>query len=194
MKVLPITQTDKLKKELVTLNKLFSGDKIDIESFTGDHGFYNILGEKVSYYANKQISKKNFMLLEPIIYFEENGENVIIVLPGLVHDYASKGFLKHTGKFSSAAIVHDSLYGSHIVSKKEADKVFLNAMLSTGTSKFKAYTYYSAVAAVGIPAYNATPKEEQEHARKFVYRLTKEQFNILKELNWNNKNETLEVK
>jgi hypothetical protein len=195
MKDITFSQTKGLKKDREVLNKLFSGEPIPVNSFNGESGFYNILGNKSDYFTNKQVNAKQFMLLEPIIYFEANGEYVTIVLPGVLHDYASKAFLKATGKFSTPAIIHDSLYGSHIVSRETADEIFYNAMLSTGTAKYRALSYWAVVRAVGgLAAYNSIDEESQIKARKFIHRIKRSEFTDVKNFVWNNNKVKIEKK
>jgi len=185
MNEIAFTQTEELKKSRDILNKLFSGEAIPVNKFKGAEGFYNILGDKADYFANKQINAKQFMLLEPIIYFESDGEYVTIVLPGVLHDYASKAFLKATGKFSSAAIIHDSLYGSHVVSRYKADDIFYNAMISTGTARYRAYSYWLVVRAVGgLAAYNSINDITQANAKKFIHRIKRTEFDGIENFVW----------
>ena len=185
MKEIAFTQTEKLKKDREILNKLFSGEPIPVNKFEGANGFYNILGDRSDYFANKQINQKQFMLLEPIIYFESDGEYVTIVLPGVLHDYASKAFLKATGKFSTPAIIHDSFYGSHIVSRKKADEIFYNAMITTGTARYRAYSYWLVVRAVGgLAAYNSASDESKAKAKQFVHRIKRTDFDEIKNFIW----------
>lgn len=192
MNEIAFRQTEGLEKERAILNKLFSGEAIPVNKFKGANGFYNILGDRADYFANKQVNGKQFMLLEPIIYFEADGEYVTIVLPGVLHDFASKAFLKSTGKFSTPAIIHDSLYGSQIVSRKDSDDIFYNAMLTTGTAKYRAYSYWLVVRAVGgVSAYNSVTEEQKLNARKFVYRIKREEFEQTKNFVWNTSEATI---
>lgn len=187
-------QTEALDKEREILNTLFSGKPIPVNKFKDAEGFYNILGDKSDYFTNKQINATQFMLLEPIIYFEADGEYVIIVLPGVLHDFASKAFLKSTGKFSSAAIIHDSLYGAHIVTRQLSDKIFYNAMLSTGTAKYRALSYWAVVRGVGgVAAYNGITEEQQIEAKKFVFRIKRDEFKNMNNFVWTTDNKIVKV-
>lgn len=58
------------------------------------------------------------------------------------------------GKYSYAAVVHDYLYYSHIVSRKKADLIFKDLMLRNGVSKIKANIMYLAVRIGGKKGWN----------------------------------------
>ena len=58
------------------------------------------------------------------------------------------------GKYTCAAILHDYLYQTGKVSRKEADKVFLHAMESLGVSKIKRNLMYRTVRIFGANQYN----------------------------------------
>jgi len=84
------------------------------------------------------------------------GYTRIEVPAGFLTDYASVprilwNLIPPTGKYTYAAVVHDYLYaghnGQHIykVTRKQADAVFLDAMLSVGVSKPLAYTMWAGV-------------------------------------------------
>ena len=53
------------------------------------------------------------------------------------------------GRYGKAALVHDYLYYTKEVSRAEADRIFLEAMLMMGVGKLTAYTMYLAVRAFG---------------------------------------------
>lgn len=50
--------------------------------------------------------------------------------------------LPPSGRHSRAALLHDWLYDNRIGTRKQADVLFLEAMLEDGVSKWKAYTMY----------------------------------------------------
>ena len=53
--------------------------------------------------------------------------------------------LPPSGKHSRAALLHDWLYDNKIGTRKEADMLFLQEMLDSGVTKWKAYTMYYGV-------------------------------------------------
>ncbi len=70
-------------------------------------------------------------------------KNVISVPRGFVTDFASVPwvlwtFLPSWGKYGKAAIIHDYIYQSHVRTRKEADEIFYEAMLVSGTPERKA--------------------------------------------------------
>jgi len=58
------------------------------------------------------------------------------------------------GLYSSAACLHDALYASQLFDRKTSDKLFHQAMLSSGVSKSLAKKMYLAVRAFGSSAYD----------------------------------------
>jgi hypothetical protein len=52
-------------------------------------------------------------------------------------------------KYATASVVHDYLYYSHLKTKTESDKIFLDIMLKMGTSYIEAKTFYYAVTVFG---------------------------------------------
>lgn len=57
------------------------------------------------------------------------------------------------GNHTKAAVLHDYLYGRKERSRKDCDKIFLEAMASMGVSKTRRYLMYWAVRAFGGKAY-----------------------------------------
>lgn len=53
------------------------------------------------------------------------------------------------GEYFAAAVLHDAMYASHIVSKDTADWMFLRGMLLAGVNGFKARLMYRAVRMFG---------------------------------------------
>ena len=84
----------------------------------------------------------------------EYSQNYIHVPVGFVTDFASVPFvfwaiLPSWGKYGKAAVLHDWLYHYHIRTRKEADDIFLEAMLVSGTKPWKAKVMYRAVRLFG---------------------------------------------
>lgn len=85
--------------------------------------------------------------------------NGITVPAGFTTDGASvPDWLQHIfdpfdPDYATAAVIHDWLYYKKLVSRKEADKIFLEVMLKMGTPRWKAYTFYYTVRLVGWATY-----------------------------------------
>ena len=73
----------------------------------------------------------------------EEGSNDIISVPeGFQTDFASVPrifwvILPPDGKYTQAAVVHDFIYNKQIRSRKEADRIFLEAMQVLGVPAWK---------------------------------------------------------
>lgn len=57
-------------------------------------------------------------------------------------------------KMNPAAVVHDHLYGSRIVSREMADAVFRDAMLCSGVATWRAWAAWAAVRVFGAQHYS----------------------------------------
>lgn len=62
-------------------------------------------------------------------------------------------FLPYWGKYGKAAVIHDYLYQNHSRTRKDADSIFHEAMLVSGTMKWKATILYWAVRLFGWSAW-----------------------------------------
>ncbi len=127
-------------------------------------GFYNMKGEPIEFADSHQISSSNYILQEAIQYVAKNGDKYT-VNEGFMHDGASKAFLKRFGKYTNAAILHDAIYRSNIVSRSKADSLFLEAMKFSGVSTWRAYTYYVSVRSLGYFSFKKTEKEKEAGLR-----------------------------
>jgi len=111
-----------------------------------------------------------WLLTEPLVY--ENDTYRITVFPGFDFDFASIPWIfrivipKDGQEYDRAACLHDAMYASQIFRKEECDKIFLEAMLSDGTSNFLAKAMYQAVKLGGSRAYNEN--EGLAHYRKLI--------------------------
>ena len=84
----------------------------------------------------------------------EHSRNVVTVPKDFVTDFASIPwmfwtFLPYWGKYGKAAVIHDFLYQTHRRTRKEADNIFYEAMLVSGTKEWKATVMYWAVRVFG---------------------------------------------
>ena len=63
------------------------------------------------------------------------------------------------GRTIRAAIIHDWLYSTELLSRKQADEIFLQFMLEDGFSAWKAYVCYYAVRIFGGSHYGKTEEK-----------------------------------
>ncbi len=99
---------------------------------------------------------KTWKLLSDLRY-EVGGpdsDNVIKVPIGFYTDFASiphifRRFLPRWGKYGYASIIHDFLYWERKKKRREADKIFLEAMTDSNVPAAKKYPIYWAVYAFG---------------------------------------------
>ncbi len=110
-------------------------------------------GELILKYLDKPINGKWFRVAELFIYWAENGRKYVV--PYGVHtDFASiprafRWMIARVGKYGKAAVLHDHLCGG-VVSRKEADRIFLEAMKVLGVGWLKRRTMYFGVRAYSI--------------------------------------------
>jgi hypothetical protein len=115
----------------------------------------------MSTFTNELIVKSfgnKWELLEGFyFYYEVNGERLYLNVPsGFITDFASSPrilypFFPPIGKYNKATLVHDYLYSKqskYDITRKEADKIFLQSMGVLGVSK-KRYLMYLAVRLFG---------------------------------------------
>jgi hypothetical protein len=112
-------------------------------------------------YKDYSISCKKFtvVLQEDFVY--ENEKYIITVNKGFDYDLASvpsifQSIISKVGVYDCAATIHDWLYSSHALPRKESDKLFLQAMKEAGVSFMTRYSMYFAVSWFGYFAYKYT--------------------------------------
>lgn len=86
-------------------------------------------------------------ILRPLVYRTAAG-NRITVPKNFVCDKTSS-LLKRRGDHDIAAVVHDWLYASGMVSRRQADAIYREAMDSLGVNPVTRWTYWTAVRAFG---------------------------------------------
>lgn len=101
----------------------------------------------------------SWITLEPLNFWSEEKKKHYVVPKDFQTDLASVPriplvFWAVGGKAPAGAVVHDWLYRNgmkfkQINDRKEADEVFLEAMISTGVSKTDAYLMYLGVRSCG---------------------------------------------
>lgn len=95
------------------------------------------------------ISENKFELLNPLKYHTKKlsvSKRDIVVPAGFQTDFASFFIIKFGEK---SATLHDYLYASHLVSRKKADEIFLEALETEGVSYWRRYSCYYGVRAFG---------------------------------------------
>jgi hypothetical protein len=95
-----------------------------------------------------------------LLYTSDVAKQAVIVPRGFITDFSSVprlplAYLLAGETAHEAAVVHDYLYESKMVSKKMADDVFLEAMQDSGVSWWRRKLMWAAVAAFGGAAYAA---------------------------------------
>lgn len=94
-----------------------------------------------------------WQLLSPLVYTSKAGD-IYIVPTGMITDLASipkllRPVIDRNGMSRPAAVLHDYLYLIGSLSRKQADELFLEALLSCGVSSFAAKGMYWSVRAFG---------------------------------------------
>ena len=94
-----------------------------------------------------------WQLLSPLVYTSNDGD-IYIVPTGMITDLASipkllRPAIDRNGLSRPAAVLHDYLYLIGSLSRKQADELFLEALLSCGVGGFVAKGMYWSVRAFG---------------------------------------------
>ena len=116
-------------------------------------GFYHSSGLPCAYADSRQVTDFIYVLQCNLLYASVNGR-LYKVRQGFRHDGASKGFLRHFGRFTNAAILHDALYTAQVTTRAEADGMFLEAMKVSHVCLGRRYLYWIAVRLFGWAAWN----------------------------------------
>jgi len=103
-------------------------------------------------FLDRDIKERPFELITPFDYHvgEEGSGDVITVPAGYRTDFASVPrifwrIIPPVGRYGKAAVVHDWLYDTESRPRKEADKIFLEAMEVLEVPKWKRKAMYYAV-------------------------------------------------
>lgn len=114
-------------------------------------------GELILKYRDSPIKGKWFELYEPLEYMSK--DEFLFVIPRKIGtDFASiprmfRAMISRVGKYGKAAVLHDWLCQYKIVSRKEADQLFLEAMTILGVGWFKRRTMYIGVRSYSIATF-----------------------------------------
>lgn len=107
-----------------------------------------------------QPDRKTWRLLAPFSYLDPD-HGLIEVPAGFTTDFASVPRLPLTfallGSYGhAAAVMHDCLYRSRQLPRKDADRVFLNALRSSGIARWRAWLMFAGARIGGAHRYNQT--------------------------------------
>ncbi|MCG6540158.1 DUF1353 domain-containing protein [Pseudomonas sp. KSR10] len=99
--------------------------------------------------AELQPDRKTWRLLAPFSYLDPD-HGLIEVPAGFITDFASVPRWPLTfallGQYGhAAAVLHDWLYATGNRSREAADRVFLNALRSSGIARWRAYLMFAGV-------------------------------------------------
>ena len=115
-------------------------------------------------------TKDKFKLLDAL-HYETWDEDIISVPEGFITDFASvprpfQGIFPKSGRYRDAAVVHDFLYknkGFETYSRKDADRIFSQAMADLGVSWWRRATIYRAVRLFGGTFWYKNPKNKKNN-------------------------------
>jgi hypothetical protein len=120
-----------------------------------------------------KISGLEWELLKDITYV--NDSISITAKKGFVTDFASIPRIfwslvgsPATGKYQKSSIIHDILYVTESLSRKECDNLFLEMLEAQGVSWWKRNIMYSAVRIGGCFVWKKHTKESIENNKQFI--------------------------
>lgn len=107
-------------------------------------------------FLDDPVDDKWFRTIYIFAYISEN--EIIYEIPaGTYTDFATtkwfRSIIPQVGRYGKATVLHDYLCTSKYVSRKRADKLFLEAMKSLGVGWFKRRTMYIGVRAYSIATF-----------------------------------------
>ena len=102
----------------------------------------------------EMLDNDTWILHAPLIFESAVLGSIVSVPKGFTTDFASVPrlpivYLLTGDTAHKAAVVHDFLYMERVVTRKQADQVLLEAMESTGVSRWRRYSMYWAVRLFG---------------------------------------------
>ena len=108
----------------------------------------------------------------PLVYQSDLAGIVITAPAGLITDLASVprmpfAYLLTGGIGHKAAVIHDCLYTTHVVTRAVADGVFHEALLLCGVSRWQAWLMWAGVRIGGAAAWDA-PGQDQPIAAPYA--------------------------
>lgn len=112
----------------------------------------------------RAIGRDEWYLLEPLKFYSRVLRRIVNVPPGFQTDFASVPWffwrvMPKNGAWDAPAVLHDAIYRGVVEgTRKEADDVFLEAMLAIGVPAWRAKSMWLAVRLFG-----AGPYQERAH-------------------------------
>ena len=108
-----------------------------------------------------QPDRETWRLLAPFSYLAP-GHGLITIPAGFETDFASVPRWPLTfallGQYGhAAAVIHDWLYRAGTLSRADADRVFLNALRSSGIARWRAWLMFAGARIGGANRYNQAP-------------------------------------
>ena len=114
----------------------------------------------------EQTDRRTYKLLDDLVLADDY-QRTIIVPAGFITDFASIKVLHNaflfvlfalvSGYGNYAATVHDWLYFSGQVSRKDADAVLYRALRAEGIARWRAWLFWAGVRIGGAKQYTKTP-------------------------------------
>lgn len=114
----------------------------------------------------EQTDRRTYTLVDDLVLVDED-ERTITVPAGFVTDFASIKVLHNaflfvlfalvSGYGNYAATVHDWLYFSGQLSRKEADAVLYRALRAEGVARWRAWLFWAGVRIGGAKHFTKTP-------------------------------------
>lgn len=98
----------------------------------------------------------------------------IVIFKGFITDWASIPRIlwailaPFDGPILVPSLVHDYLYESHEVSRKEADDIFYNLLREAGVNVVTAFLMWSGVRSGGYFAYQSAPQRQKERQAEYA--------------------------
>ena len=121
----------------------------------------------------RRIDSNSWELIAPLIY--ENEKFKVTLLPGLKTDGASIPKVMWTligspmmGRYVGPALIHDGLYASKLITRREADDLFMDMMVESKVGWLKRHLIHKAVKWFGGAAWASHKEESVNLARKIV--------------------------
>ncbi len=113
-------------------------------------------GELILKYLDEPVDGKWFEVVEEVLY---ESDSIATIIPiGTKTDFASvprffRRLISKVGKYGKAAVLHDYLCELEGFPRKDADKIFLEAMKALGVGWFKRRTMYFGVRTYSIATF-----------------------------------------
>ncbi len=123
----------------------------------------------------KHLKGKEWEVVRPFHYHSQILKQKIIVPPKFLTDFGTipRFFWRifpPTGElYDEATVVHDWLYETQFFTRKEADLIFHECMVSYGVPPWKAYILYLAVRIGGNSAWKAKTSDSITYHRHLLY-------------------------